>query len=117
MSASLCAIAAAGLLLSPGTRANSTRLLGLNYSQYSLQQILAVAILSRSWVTAIVLRPSTALVLGPMLYFYYLSLTRVNNRFSRQDLLHFFPSLVLFLVVLFDLSLVGWLDALLVVCF
>lgn len=117
LSAILCALAAAGLLLSPGPRANSTRLLGFNYSLYSLQQILAVAILSHSWQPAIVLRPSIALVLGPMLYFYYLSLIRANNSFSRWNLLHLLPSLVLLLAFLFDLSLVRWTDAAIVASF
>src|SRR5690606_33462676 len=117
LSAILCALAATGLLLSPGLRVRSARLLGINFALYSLQQFLAVVIMAFAWMPAMILRPSIALALGPMLYFYYLSLTRADNRFSRWSLLHLLPSLVLFLGFVFDLALVRWTDAMIVVSF
>jgi AraC-like DNA-binding protein len=117
LSAILCALTATGLLVSPGMLVRSARLLGVNYALYSLQQLLAVAILAFSWMPAVILRPSIALALGPMLYFYYVSVTRADNGFSRWHLLHLLPSVVLLLGFLFDLALVRWTDALIVVSF
>lgn len=117
LSAILCALAAAGLLLTSGIRIYSARLLGVNYALYSLQQLLAVAILAFSWLPAVILRPSFALALGPTLYFYYVSVTRTSNHFSRWNVLHLLPSLMLLLGFLFDLALVRWTDAMIVASF
>ncbi len=116
-SAVLCALTAAGLLLSPSLGVRSVRLLGINYALYSVQQLLAVAILAFAWTPAVILRPSTALALGPALYFYYLSLTRVDSHLSRWHLLHLLPSLVLLAAFLFDLALIRWTDVMIVASF
>jgi len=117
LSAILCALAATGLLLSPGLRVRSARLLGINYALYSFQQLLAVAILTFSWMPAVILRPSFALALGPMLYFYCISVTRPDNHFSRWNLLHLLPTLLLLIGFAFDLALVRWTDTTIVTSF
>jgi AraC-like DNA-binding protein len=116
-SALLCGLLAAGLLFSSGLRILSARLLGINYALYSLQQLLAVTILGFTWAPAMMLRPSIALALGPALYFYYLSLIKTDNRFSRLSLLHLLPFVIMLAAFLVDSPLVRWTDAMIVVSF
>lgn len=116
-SALLCGLLAAGLLFSSGLRTLSARLLGINYALYSLQQFLAVTILGFAWAPAMILRPSIALAIGPALYFYYSSLIKTGNRFSRLELLHLMPSAILLVAFLVDSPLVRWTDVMIVVSF
>lgn len=117
LSSVLCGLLAIGLLTSSGLKVLSARLLGINYALYSVQQLLAVVVLSYAWMPAMILRPSIALALGPAMYWYYAGLLRADSRFSALSLLHLLPSLTLLGAFLLNSPLVRWTDVLIVASF
>jgi|GEM_PF-3832533 len=66
----ICLLLALGFLISPRLQLLPSRLLGINYGLYAVQNFLGVLILGFGWEFATLLRASIAMTLGPAIYFF-----------------------------------------------
>ncbi|QEY18738.1 AraC family transcriptional regulator [Cellvibrio sp. KY-GH-1] len=105
----LCLLLALGFLISPKLQTRPSRLLGINYGLYALQNFLAVLILSFGWELAILLRATIAMALGPAIYFYYASLVG-EMRSAKIRILHFLPALFVLVLWLSKAPLLWTID-------
>lgn len=96
----LCLLLAGHWLLSRALRPLAARTLGANYLLYACQSLLAVLALSDVWEPAQALRATLAMLLGPALYGYYLTLSRTTTPFSPVQLLHLLPATVVAALIL-----------------
>ncbi|WP_284218441.1 AraC family transcriptional regulator [Agaribacter marinus] len=83
-------------LFSVSTRVRlPARMLGVNYLMYSCQSFLLIGLLNDVNLSyTSVIRPTTAMLLGPVFYFYFLTVKRTIPQFKWVDYLHFFPCLL-----------------------
>ncbi len=79
-------------------------LLGVNCLIWATQSLLLVSILLWNWPVAKIVRPSTATLLGPALYFYYVVVHNPAFRFRLSHLIHFIPALVVATALLGNIS-------------
>ncbi len=105
----MCLLLALGFLISPKLQTLPSRLLGINYGLYALQNFLAVLILSFGWEAALLLRASIAMTLGPAIYFYYASLVG-DMRSAKIRTLHFLPALFVLVIWLVKAPLLWAID-------
>lgn len=109
----LCLLLALGFLISSKLQILSSRLLGINYGLYALQNFLAVLILGFGWEVAIILRATIAMTLGPAIYFYYASLVG-EIRSAKIRALHFLPALLVLGIWLMKAPLLWAIDYLII---
>lgn len=109
----ICSLLALGFLISPKLQTLASRLLGINYGLYALQNFLAVLIAAFGWEMAMLLRASIAMVLGPAIYFYYASLVG-NLRPAKIHALHFLPAMFVVTIWLFKIPLLWTIDYLII---
>jgi AraC-like DNA-binding protein len=96
----ICLILALHLFFVKARIKLSAHLLGINYLLYGCQSFLLIMLISGIDSTfASVLRPSIAMMLGPVLYLYFLSVKRKEAKFKLVDYVHFLPSVLLFLAI------------------
>lgn len=112
----ICLLLALGFLVSPRLQVLPSRLLGINYGLYALQNFLAVLILGFGWELATLLRASIAMTLGPAIYFYYASLAG-DLHSPKVRTLHFLPALLVVGIWLFKIPLLWTLDYLILTSF
>lgn len=112
----ICLLLALGLLISPKLQLLPSRLLGINYGLYAVQNFLAVLILEFGWELATLLRASIAMTLGPAIYFYYASMVGAMHS-PKIRALHFLPALLVVGMWLFKLPLLWTLDYLILASF
>lgn len=112
----ICLLLALGLLISPRLQLLPSRLLGINYGLYALQNFLAVLILGFGWELASLLRASIAMTLGPAIYFYYASMVGAM-RSPAIRALHFLPAIFVMGIWLFKVPLLWTLDYLILASF
>lgn len=98
----LCSLLGLYFLLSTALKPLPARLLGANYLLYAIQSLLAVLVLAYSWTPALLLRPQLALALGPALYLYYLSVSKLEQRIAPRHLSHFLPVALVAMAMVFD---------------
>lgn len=109
----ICSLLALGFLISPKLQTLASRLLGINYGLYALQNFLAVLIVGFGWEMAMLLRASIAMALGPAIYFYYASLAG-DLRPTKIHILHFLPAVFVATMWLFKIPLLWTIDYLII---
>ncbi len=87
----LCLLLAGHWLLVRAPRPLAARVLAVNYLLHACQSGLAVMAIGYAWVPAQMLRANLAMLLGPALYSYYLTLARGRPIPSPWHLLHLLP--------------------------
>ncbi|HTF95137.1 MAG TPA: helix-turn-helix domain-containing protein [Cellvibrio sp.] len=112
----ICLLLGSGFLMSPKLQTLPSRLLGINYGLYALQNFLAVLIIEFGWETAMLLRASIAMTLGPAIYFYYASLVG-EMRSARINALHFLPAVFVLVIWLFKIPVLWTIDYLIISSF
>jgi AraC-like DNA-binding protein len=94
----ICLVLAIHLFSVKATVRLPARMLGVNYLMYSCQSLLLIG-----WVNDLspaymsIIRPVTAMLIGPVFYFYFLTVKRLKPQFNRVDYLHLIPCLLLLL--------------------
>lgn len=97
--AALCLLMALQLLAMSAMRPIPKRLLGLNYLMYAHQSIALVAILNAHPLGFSISRPLFAMLLGPILYVYFLSVRRHDSPLQIKDALHFIGGVAIILMI------------------
>lgn len=104
----LCLILGTHWLLGTALQPLPSRLLGANYGMYSLQGFLLVLHLIIDWQPLLNLRGVLAMLVGPCLYFYYLSVVTKDWTFRAIDIGHFLPALVMVGLLVWAANTVGY---------
>lgn len=74
------------------------QMLGANYLMHACQSFLLIGWINEmSLPYMYIIRPVSAMLIGPVFYFYFLSVKRLKPKFKAVDYLHFIPSLLLLL--------------------
>jgi AraC-like DNA-binding protein len=113
-SAIICLLLASGFLGSKKLQFLPARLHGINYLLCALQNFLGFILFGYGWEWAGLVRATTAMTLGPAIYFYYSSLLENQTTFNRHWLLHLIPAGLVLLLWLSKSSLLWLVDYLII---
>lgn len=109
----VCALLALHLLSSTALKPAAARWLGANFLLYSFNSAfgcLALLSLNSNWNPFFILRATSAMLLGPALYFYYLVVLKQERMIRVADWLHGVPAIAVLLLLVFPSGLSRLVD-------
>lgn len=113
----MCLLLALQFMAMPSLRPIPKGILGVNLLLYAHQSFILVAVLSGHFLDYAMMRPAIAMLLGPVLYLYFLSVKRPTSVLYRKDFIHLLIGVLLFLVLYFVRPLRALIDTAILLSF
>ncbi len=111
----ICLMLAIHLFSVRATLRLPAQMLGANFLMYACQSLLLIGLLndlSPAYIS--VIRPVSAMLIGPIFYFYFLTVKRLKPQFKKADILHIIPCLLLLLAFITQSRLLFMTDYLII---